>query len=419
MQPRGTSRPPWPTPTPSDPLPAMIQHCLGWLIVLSGLLVPVGPAWGQIDKLPRPDDAHAASFGVSVALGDSLVAVGASGESTCGANGGAVYVYERTSSSVDDWDSPTRLAPEPCVSGAFFGEHVALSGNRLLVSASDGNPIDDANAAYLFERTAAGTWQQAARFTAPPGASDGPFAADIDLHGNRAVVSTAGRPEAGRSGAVYVYEYADSTGTWGQTARLTSRQGPETGILGGGVSLHGAHVAVAVSTYFRETPGSARLFHYDASAGQWRDAAVLRSIDAFFIELALHDSTLLVGEDRASGQGAGEAAVFTRETHEEWPQTATLHPSRPYASGAFGMAVALGDQWALVTGYGEQLGQDVNIDREVYTFRRTRRGTWEERSIIDIGQVDFGAALDVHGSQALVSSVPPDEPGTVYLVQLP
>jgi len=396
----------------------MIQRCVRWLVVLAALLVPGAPAWGQIDELPRPADAHAASFGVSVALGDSLIAVGASGEPTCGANGGAVYIYERTSSSVDDWKPPTRVTPEPCVSGAFFGERVVLSRNRLLVSAADGNPLDEANAAYLFERTASGAWQQVARFTAPSDASDGPFAADIDLHGNRAVVSTSGRPEAGRSGAVYVYEYADSTDTWAQTARLTSRRGPETGILGGTVSLHGPHVAVAASTYFRDAPGSVCLFHYDASAGQWHDDAVLRGIDAFFIELALHDSTLLVGEDRAGQRGAGEAAVFSRGMHGEWTQTATLHPSRPYASGAFGMAVALTDQWALITGYGEQLGKAFNIDRVVYAFRRVRRGTWNERSILDIGQVDFGAALDVQGSQALVSSVPTDGPGTVYLVQL-
>jgi hypothetical protein len=301
---------------------------------------------------------------------------------------------------------------------AFFGEHVVLSGRRLLVSASDGDPLDDdASAAYLFERTASGAWRQAARLTAPPGASDGAFAADIDLDGDRAVVSTAGVPTAGRGGAVYVYEYVPSTATWQQTARLTGRRSPDIGLLGRSVSLHGPHLAVAASTYFRGTPGSVYLFHHDASTAQWRVATVLRGIDAFFIELALHDSTLLVGQDRAGPRGAGQASVFTRRATGSWSQTATLRPSRPYDSGAFGTAVALKGPWGLVTGYGEQLGQSVNIDRVVYAFRR-RRGAWAERAIFDIGQVDFGAALAVHGPQALISSVPSDGAGTVYLVHL-
>ena len=57
------------------------------LLVLLGLLAAGAPAaHGQIEELPRPDTAHAPSFGVSVALGDSLAAVGASGETGCGPN---------------------------------------------------------------------------------------------------------------------------------------------------------------------------------------------------------------------------------------------------------------------------------------------------------------------------------------------
>jgi hypothetical protein len=80
--------------------------------------------------------------------------------------------------------------------------------------------------------------------------------------------------------------------------------------------------------------------------------------------------------------------------------------------------VSLNLPWALVTGYGEQLGKDFNIDRVVYTFRRDGEA-WRQRTILDIGEVDFGAALDQHDSRALVSSVPDGAPGSVYVVQLP
>jgi hypothetical protein len=43
---------------------------------------------------------------------------------------------------------------------------------------------------------------------------------------------------------------------------------------------------------------------------------------------------------------------------------------------------------------------------------------WRQHTILDVGEVDFGAALDQNGSMVLVSTVPADGPGTVYVVQL-
>jgi hypothetical protein len=394
-----------------------------WLPVVLGLLLStVSPtARAQIDELPRPDSAHAASFGVSVALGDSLAVVGASGEAVCGPNAGAVYVFERVPGPrFDDWRGVTRLTPDACRPNAFFGERVVLSGRRLLVSASPSEPFadDGANAAYMFARRPNGTWQQTARLEPAPDRSDGPFAADIDLDGDRAVVSTSGTPEEGGNGTVYVYDYDAPTATWQRTARLTPERGVDLGIFGQSVALSGDHLAVAASTYDRDAPGSVHVFERDSTSRRWRESALLRDIDSFLIELDLFGSTLLVGEDRAGEARTGRAAVYTRDERGRWPRTALLRPSLPYDSGSFGTSVSLGARWALVTGYGEQLDQDVNIDRVVYVFRRTDAGTWAEHSLLDIGQIDFGAALDQHGDVALVSSVQDDATSSVYVVQL-
>ncbi|PQJ34644.1 hypothetical protein BSZ35_08570 [Salinibacter sp. 10B] len=388
-----------------------------------GLLIGAFPSLGyaQIDELPRPDTAHAGSFGVSVALGDSIAVVGASGEERCGPNAGAVYIYEReVGPQFDEWNGVARLTPRTCRANAFFGEQVALSGHRLLVSASSGELFAEtgSNAAYMFTRTSTGTWTQTARFTGPPNRSDGSFAADIDLDDDRAVVSTSGNPDSGGHGAVYVYNYDAATEKWTQSARLTAPSDETPGVLGRGVSLHGNRVAVAASTYFDDSPGTVYVFRRNPEAQTWAPSAHLTDIDAFFIELELYGSVLLVGEDRAGPEESGQATIFTHRRNQGWRKTETLRPSLPYDSGAFGTAVALERSWALVTGYGEQLNKDFNIDRVVYVFRRRGGQNWRQRSILDIGQVDFGAALDLHNATALVSSVPPEGPGSVYIVQL-
>ena len=375
----------------------------------------------QIDELPRPDEAHAPSFGVSVALGDSLAAVSASGEVTCGPNGGAVYVYERIADPpFDNWRVTARLTPRPCHPNAFFGDQIALSGNRLLVSASGNDSLDGpgSNAAYLFTQTNEGQWRQTTRLTAPDGRATGSFAAGLDLDGDRAVVTTTGNLDTEQDGEAYVYDYIPSLNEWRQSARLTSRRPSAPGVMGRRVALYHDRIAVAASTYFRSAPGSVHVFTRDDATGAWRESAVLEGIDAFFIDLDLYGDVLLAGADRAGDRGSGEALVFTHRPGNGWTQTAPLRPPHPYESGAFGTAVAMNKDWALVAGYGEQLGRDFNIDRVVYAFRRTARESWTEHTLFDIGTVDFGAALALHGSRALISSVPANGSGAVYLVRL-
>jgi len=392
--------------------------CCFFLVVL--VVGGASGAQAQIEELPRPDSADAASFGVSVALGDSIAAVGASGEAVCGPNAGAVYVYERVPRpQFDTWRIAGRLTPRPCRPNAFFGEEVALSGDRLLVSASSEYFAEErSNAAYVFERDSTGHWRQTTQFTGEPGRREGLFAADIDLDGDRAVVSTSGNPDGDYGGAVYVYDYDRTTRAWAQSARLTASRGVEEGVFGQTVALHGSRLAVAASTYFERRPGSVYVFRHEADAGRWREAAFLRPVDAFQIDLALHGTTLLVGEDRAGDGNAGRATVYTETQRGTWREADVLRPAIPYESGGFGGTVSVDDGWALVTGYDEQLDKEFNIDRVVYVFRRRAGRRWRQHTILDVGQVDFGAALDQNGSMVLVSTVPADGPGTVYVAQL-
>ena len=397
------------------------------LLLLVGLCSGLAPLAGhaQIEALPHPDTLEGASFGVSVAVQDSIAVVGASGASVCGEDAGAVFVYERRPGPlVTSWALTARLVPRPCRANAFFGADVALSGSRVLVSASSEHFAGEGeNAAYVFERSADGSWTQTARLTGASNRREGLFAAGVALDGDRAAVSTSGNPNAddpggAYGGSVYVFEYNPDAGDWSQTARLRAHDRPATGLLGGDVALDGPHLAVAASTYFAREPGSVYVFRHDAATGGWREDAHLRGIDAFFIALDLDGTTLIVGEDRARDDGSGAASVYAR-TDTGWQQTATLRPSLPYESGAFGATVALHDRRALITGYDEQLGNEINIDRVVYVFRRRPEGGWRERTILDIGTVDFGAALGLDGRTALVGAVSEDESGTAYVARVP
>lgn len=392
---------------------------LGLLILLlaGGAVAPT--ARGQIEALPRPDTIEAASFGVSVAIDDSLAVVGASGATVCGDDAGAVFVYERQPGPVvTSWSLSDRLVPNDCRAGALFGADVAISGSRVLVSAfSEHFAGEGENAAYVFERTLDGNWNQTARLTGMPDRQEGQFAAGVALDRDRAVVTTSGDLDGAYGGAAYVFEYDPTGQSWSRTARLTSNHALDTGIMGGDVSLDGDVLAVAASTYFARKPGSAHVFRYDDTTGAWTPSAHLRSVDAFFIDLDLSESTLIVGEDRAGDDDSGAATLYARRD-SAWSIRATLRPSIPYESGSFGSAVSIDDGWALITGYDEQLGKEFNIDRVVYVYRQQPDRSWRERTILDVGKVDFGASLDLDDRVAIIGSVPDDETGNAYIARL-
>lgn len=388
--------------------------------VLVGLLLLciTGPSFGQIYELPRPDTSATATFGVSVAIDDSVAVVGASGEASCGENAGAAYVYEQSGAG-GVWSRVARLAPDECRANAFFGERVDIDGGRIIVSASsEFFAYEKSNAAYIYERNDDGAWMQTARLTRPVGTNqeEGVFATDVAIEGNRAVVTTSGDVDGAYGGAVYVFEYNESRDRWNRTARLTSPNGVRNGVLGGAVDLDGDRIAVAASTYFDREPGSVYLFRRAGDA--WQFETRVGDVRDFFISLDLDGRLLVVGESRGGNDESGRAAVHRRTDDGRWEHLTTLYPSTPYEGGAFGSTVSVNGDWILVTGYDEQLGQDFNIDRVVYAFRKAENDAWEQRTIIDIGEVAFGADIDQDDETAIISSVPETEDGSVYVVRL-
>ncbi|PEN11283.1 hypothetical protein CRI94_15955 [Longibacter salinarum] len=384
------------------------------ITLLGGLSAPTV---AQIFELPRPDTSDTRSFGVAVAISGDVAIVGASGENECGTNSGAAYVYERDTTS-GAWNRTVRLTPSECREGSFFGETVDADGDRVIVSASsEFFAAPKSNAAYIYERQPDGAWRQTARLTGAVGRDEGAFAADVAIRGDRAVITTSGDVDGKFGGSVYVFDYDAGRDSWRRTTRLRASQGVKHGVLGGSLAMDGSRIAVAASTYFDRKPGSVYIFEQD-DAGAWTESEILTGIDDFFISLALHENRLIVGQSRAGNKGSGIATVY-QDLGATWTKVVTLRPSTPYESGAFGSTVSIDGEWALVTGYDEQLGQDFNIDRVVYAFRRQQDdGSWPQRRIIDIGRVAFGAAIDQDGSAAIISSVPETEAGSAYIVQL-
>jgi hypothetical protein len=132
-----------------------------------------------------------------------------------------------------------RLVPGDGAPDGGFGRAMAIDGNVAVVTANPmsafwGASPDSPGAAYVYERAASGTWRQTAKLTSPAGESD-LFGIDVAVEGNVIVVGAAFHYRA------YVFEKL--SGVWTQTAVLGGEGSP----AGDGFSVSIANGVIAVN----------------------------------------------------------------------------------------------------------------------------------------------------------------------------
>ncbi|MCW8877987.1 MAG: cadherin-like beta sandwich domain-containing protein [Kangiellaceae bacterium] len=202
--------------------------------------------WSQ-EAYIKPSNTDAADlFGFSLALSENRLAVGSWGEDSAstGLNGdqsdnsveqaGAVYLFERDANG--NWSQQAYLKASNTDESGHFGFSVALFGDLLAVGAygesggstgPDGDQSDQSEiysgAAYLFQRSADGIWQQRHYIKASNTGEYDHFGNSIVLSQNNLVIGAhaessaatgingnQGDDNATYAGAVYVFNLGSS-----------------------------------------------------------------------------------------------------------------------------------------------------------------------------------------------------------------
>ena len=172
-------------------------------------------------KLTASDGAASDEFGISVAVDDDTVVVGASGDD----GKGSVYVYTKPSGSA--WaDSSAETAKLIASDGAAsdeFGISVAVDGDTVVVGAHKhdvtpsrgGTAVANTGAAYVFTKpgSAWASTSTAAKVTASDRAANDEFGSSVAVDGDTVMVGAYSHDNGDRttadSGAVYVFGSLD------------------------------------------------------------------------------------------------------------------------------------------------------------------------------------------------------------------
>ncbi|MCZ0955239.1 MAG: FG-GAP repeat protein, partial [Rhodospirillaceae bacterium] len=310
-------------------------------------------------------------------------------------------------------------------SAVLLGVSLALSGDgetlavgaRMEDSGATGvdgdqqdNSMRNAGAAYVFGRTADGSWEQQAYLKASnTGAADQfGFAVAISDDGDTLAISANLEDSAAtgvngdqhdnsmeNSGAVYIFRRDDEG--WGQEAYLkASNTGePEDGDGFGyvlGLSADGNALAVGATGEDGSSTGangddsdnSARgagaVYVFERDGDEWSQQAYLKAsntdaTDLFGISLAISDDgeTLVIsaldedgstqginGRDDNGSRGSGAVYVFTRDGGR-WTQQAYLKSSNSGRNDAFSMVALSGDGHTLGVSAFDEDSSDTGV----------------------------------------------------------
>ncbi|MEN8719478.1 MAG: hypothetical protein ABF296_04345, partial [Oceanococcaceae bacterium] len=258
-------------------------------------------------------------FGLVVDIDQSLIAVGSRQSDPRFDDRGIVYIFENTPAGI------TRLASlVPQDNPAWFGSDIALSGQVLLAGAPGAQFRE--GAAYLFERQD-DAWVEVAtlRRKADVRKEKGFFGSAVGLDGDLAVIGAPGVDAFGEdAGIAMIYKRHD--GSWTPTATLKPDQAGER--FGTSVAIEGNRVLIGAPGDEHESVGHAYLF--ERTAKGWQRIARLSAAagtggNAFGYAVALNNDRALVGARYADSIEPKTGAAYVFEPLDDgWAQVAKL-----------------------------------------------------------------------------------------------
>ena len=366
------------------------------------------------------------NLGWTVAISGDVAVAGAPGRDDAATDAGAVFVYRRTSGV---WALEAVLHASDAASGAQFGAGVDVSGDVIAVGAprADGRGTDSGKV-YVFRRVGASWLQEAAVLAASTTQYDY-FGDDVAIDGDTMIVGAyADDPQGTSSGSAAVFRRIG--GVWTEESPIISDDGQLAESFGFDVDLDGNTALVgapSADAYGDGTyGGSAYVFRRAGTT--WTQESELRpsdhaEFDNFGHAVSIHGDLAIVGNSGHDHAGiAVGAAYIYRFDGTDWFEEVELLPSAPTPYDAFGLAVAIEGDTALVGAFGVHPG-DIPLG-VVYIYRHNG-SAWLEDTVMrapDADAMRFEWSLDFQGETAVIGGRAENQLGVahgrVYMMSL-
>ena len=363
-----------------------------------------------------PDGALSESLSFSDDFGVSFAFSADTGLAVVGAprldNRGAAFVFERFQSGdgPSSWFRRARLQSPAAQAGGRFGESVAISGVTMLVGEPGGGPVSGMGLAHLFELSPTGEWGHRQTLRASDPAIEDMFGSTVALSSDLALISAAGDNTAAGVDAGSVYAFRRTGQMWNELGKLAKETSVGGERFGSQLVLDGDSAVVASQQDVQF--GAATVFRH--SVAGWRQEVSLKprepsQSDAFGHAVTVDGDVAVVGaptdDPGAVAADSGAVYVFKRSTGES-QQLMRLTAPRPVTAESFGFAVQATND-LLVVGAPPDLNAGPMTPGSAYVLRRLG-DSWAHEAVLvpqdGTPRQLFGSAVAVSGDTIAVGS---------------
>jgi hypothetical protein len=328
---------------------ALVGDPRGWPRQFAYVFVRGSAGFVEQARLSASDNGDLDAFGEDVAVSGDTALVGAYRNSERGHWSGAAYVFVRSGST---WTQQAKLTASDAVPEQNFGWSVGLSGDTAVVGAPHGPVQYVEGCAYVFVRSGS-TWTQQAKLTSGEGPTGDAFGRAVSVSGDTALVGAPIRTASNYNGAAFVFVRSGTS--WTRQAKLVASDGADQDAFGEAVSISG-NTAV-VGAWGSDPVGiySGSAYAFVRSGSTWTQqqkllGASASAEDRMGSSVSVSGDYALVGgidDDSGFGGQAGVASLYTR-SGGTWTEQ-TIRPNDPRSARAFGAAVSISGDTALIT----------------------------------------------------------------------
>ncbi len=365
----------------------MLSLAVGAACIYGGSAFAVTPSVTEVEKLVASDAAQLDRFGEAVAIDGNTALVGAWADDDQGDDSGAVYVFTKDAAGV--WTEQQKILASDGGPDHRFGHDVVIEGDTAVIGRNswtfEGTQV---GTAYVFTRDGSGVWTESQKLTAYDQAPGDEFGEHVALSGNTLLVSAAWDDDGGSgTGSVYVFTN-DGTGGWSFQQKLHASNASDYDMFGSAVAIDGDTAVISADGYDASPElsfaGMVYVFTRDGS-GVWSEVQSFTAPQAslgdgpFGQVVAVNNETMLVGNDfdDEAGINAGAVYLYTRDGSGVWSLQQKLLASDGVEGDYFGQSIDVEGDNLAIGAYGDD---DNGLQAgSVYIFARDASGTWSER----------------------------------------
>lgn len=354
--------------------------------------------WTEQAKLVADDGDASETFGNAVAIAGSDVLVASDSDSTANWEGqGSVSAYRQSAAA---WVLQTKISNGPGQSEASAGLSIAIDGDTAVVGVplSRVGVLHGVGTVEVFVQR--GTWQRQTILTPPAGDQALGFGTQVSLSGDTLLVQ-ATDPTSGLTFRNVVYVFVRKGNIWRYQTRLESGSSDLSEGFGEALAVVGDQAFVA-APYANASAGLVYVFRRVADV--WVQQTVLTGgLGNFGSSLQADADTLVVGAPNQvfSGSDAtGAAYVFFRDGNA-WLQQAIIQASSESGVNGFGSNVAISGNTVTASAWS------TDLPGKVYVYYRS--GTiWTPQATLSdpLGQAGdlFGASVAIDNNVIVVGA---------------